>query len=502
MTYHSNELHRTPSIPTYTSSTVIKYMATRSPPNTHQSVRRSLDFSIPNVSRISSSDSLEHERFSETAMNYSDLDVHNRLQELQLQWLNKHTDKNASIIEKMFQTEIQTGRQRIENASRYKTDNERQLNDIHQATLANDELYQQLLAKRNAIHRELFDYQRQLAQNRAESEFLRHRIQMFHDEMEFYQLKNHSLDARKYKLQTDLDEEILAKQVLQMECEVLENEKITNEDIHLSSIDDLRNSIDLHRMGIKQPTSSFREQLNYEVRRMRSEYDRKMRLYRDEFHRKYELECHRLKISRQYSIPTVTREHERRLNDYQRDKREVDEQIHSIRGSFQELEGQIERLEKGIDRTQMMTEGVLNSRRRLLLLEQIIREKEQQLDAVIEMRRKFQEQAEYYQANLNRNPRRSILRPSKSCESINDESLLARFVDSSAERGLSTNDKHLIILSSDCEELNKLFHHFNINATAVIDILCNRNTPQRLQIRDTFRTLFGQVEYVFGLNWI
>lgn len=466
MNYYPRELHRTTSIPTYTSSTVIKYMATRNLcpnlSNSHQGIRRSLDFSTPigsfvsspNVSRISSSDSIDGtepedltkftDRFSETAMHYSDLDVQNRVQEMQLAWLDKNADKNASTIEKMFRTEMQSGRQRIEDASRYKTDHERQLNEIHRATLANDEHYQQLLAKRNAIHRELFDYQRQLAQNRAESEFLRHRIQMFNDEMEFYRLKNHSLEARKYKLQYDFDEEILAKQVLQMECEVLENEKITNEDIHLSSIDNLRNSINLHRIAIKQPATSFREQLNHEVRRMRSEYDRKTRIYRDELHRKYELECHRYKISRQYSIPTVTREHERRLNEYQLEKREIDGQISSIRGSFQELEGQIGRLEKGIDQTQTITEGVLNSRRRLVLLEQIIREKEQQLDAVIEMRIKFKQQLEYYRADLDRTsksteyPRKSILRTSKSCESINEEGLLARFVDSSAERGLHT----------------------------------------------------------------
>ena len=449
MSSHSEEVDRSTTVPTYRSTTVIKYMATRSLPpilsNSYPSIRRSLDFAVPmgslvsspNISRISSSDSIDvdedddlakfTDRFVETAVNCSSFDVQSRVQEMQLEWLDKNTDKNASTIEKIFRTEIETGRQRIEDTLRYKSDYERQLNDIHQATLANDELYQQLLAKRNAIHRELFEYQRQLAQNRAESEFLRQRIQMFNDEMEFYRLKNHSLAARKYKLQYDLDEEISARQVLQMESEVLENEKITNEDIHLSSLDDLRNSLDLHRIATRQPSTFFREQLNGEVRRIRSDYDRRIRLYREELHRKYELEFRRFKLSRQHSNRTVTHEHERRLNEYQREKQEIDQQISVIRGNFQELESQIGRLEKEIDQTQMMTEEILNSRRRLLLLEQIIREKEKQLDAVIEMRGKFQQQLEYHRTNLNRHsrsmeyPTKSILRTSKSYESIVDK---------------------------------------------------------------------------------
>ena len=122
---------------------------------------------------------------------------------------------------------------------------ETKLNETSRATLAYDEQYQQLLSKRNISSKELFDLERQIAQNNAESQFLQRRIHNFDDETKFYILKNRILYDRKVRLRYELDEEIFSQQSLKIELEVLENEKITNEDIHLTSFDDVYNSIDI-----------------------------------------------------------------------------------------------------------------------------------------------------------------------------------------------------------------------------------------------------------------
>jgi len=487
--YESQELDRPTTARSYKSTTVIKYIATRTLcpnlSNSFQGSLRNFDFipsplttshglaSLVENSRLSSLDSIngeltihEHrdlskltETLTETVLNCYNLDVHNRAQELQIEWLEKNANKNSIIIEKMFRTEIQTGRQLIEDTLRYKTDFEKQLNDIHQATLANDKHYQQLLAKRNMIHKELFEYQRKSAQNHAESEFLRYRIQMFNDEIQFYTLKNNSLQARKVKLEYEFNEEIFAKQILQMECEVLENEKITNEDIHLSVIDDIRGSIDINQIAAIQPSTYYREQLNHQIRQMRLEYNKKIQIYRDELHRKYELEFHWYEMYKQRSIPTVTKEHELKLEEYKREKNEIEQQISAIRGSFHELENRIEIFEKQIDQAQITTESISNSQRRLAMLEEIIREKERELDAVIRIRTKFKQQIESYREDVNRyskrieQPKKSILRASVSQELIIPratqliitqpkqasvaEGTLVRFTDFHAERGLN-----------------------------------------------------------------
>lgn len=463
-TYDSDELDRPTTAPPYKSTTVIKYMATRTLglnlSNSFQGSLRNFELTSsvsnfqpspittshglaslvesPPLSRMSSFDNIDgeltldehrdlsklNETLAENILHCCNLDVHNRAQELQLEWLEKNSNKNSLTIEKMFRTEIQTGRQLIEDTLRYKPDLEKKLNDIHQATLANDEHYQQLLSKRNAINKELFQYQRQLAQNRAESEFLRCRIQLFNEEIHFYKLKNNSLQARQIKLHYELDEEMFAKQVLQMECQVLENEKITNEDMHLSSIDDIRGSIDLNQITTIQPSNYYREQLNHQLRRMRLEYNKKLQIYRDELHRKFELESYRYNMYKSRPIPTVTKEHEQKLEEYKREKRDVDQQISSVRSSFNELVNQIEVLETHIDQVQITLESTFSSERHLIMLGQVIQEKEHELNEAIRLRTLLKQQIENYRDEAERKSKRTVPRKSILRSSVSQESLL------------------------------------------------------------------------------
>ncbi len=506
--YDLDEFDRPTTIPSYKSTAVIKCMTTRTlglnPSNSFQGSLRNFDLSnsgsnyfplpvttshglaalveSPTLSRISSFDNINGEltineyrdlsKITETLidniLHCCDLDAHNRAQELQIEWLEKNANKNSLTIEKMFRTEIQTGRQLIEDTLHDKSELEKKLNDIHQSILSSDEHYQQLLSKRNSINKELFEYQRQLAQNRAESEFLRYRIQLFNEEIQFYKLKNNSLQARKVKLHYELDEEIFAKQVLQMECQVLENEKITNEDMHLSSIDDIRGSIDFNQISTIQPSIYYHEQLNHELRRMRLEYNKKLQIYRDELHRKFELESYRYNMYKLRPLPTITRENEQKLEEYKREKKDIEQQISSIRSSFNELINQIEILEKKIDQTQISTESISNSQKRLTMVEQIIREKEQQLDEAIRIRTKLKQQIENYREEIDRKskritriastPKKSILRSASSQEfkiennqeqqplSLSsrptketplEEGTLVRFTDFDVQRGLN-----------------------------------------------------------------
>jgi len=458
--YDSDELDQPTTSPSYKSTAVIKYMATRTLglnlSNSFQGSLRHFDLSnsdsnlIPSsvttshglaslvegstLSRISSFDSIDgeliideyhdlsklNETLAEHILHCCNLDAHNHAQELQIEWLKKNANKNSLTIEKMFRIEIQTGQQLIEDTLRSKSDLEKQLNDIHQATLTNDQHYQQLLSKRNTTNKELFQYQRQLAQNRAESEFLRSRIQLFNEEIQFYKLKNNSLQARKVKLQYELDEEIFNKQVLQMECQVLENEKRTNEDIYLSSIDDIRGSIDSNQIATIQPSNYFREQLNHQLRSMRLEYNKKLQIYRDELHRKFELESYRYNMYKLRPLPTITKDNEQKLEEYKREKKDIEQEINSTRLNFNILVNQIEILEKQISQAKMTTGSISNSQKHLIMLEQMIHEREQQLNEAIRIRTTLKQQIKNYREAIDRFPkqsfkstsRRSILRSS------------------------------------------------------------------------------------------
>ncbi|CAF2540925.1 unnamed protein product [Rotaria sp. Silwood2] len=446
-------------------------------------------------------------------------DVHNRAQELQIELLHTNTNKNSSTIEKMFQSEIETGHQLINDASRYKSDLKKNLNDIHQVTVANDEHYQQLLSKRNTTNKEVFEYQRKLAQNRAESEFLRYRTQHFNDEMNFYTLKNNILQSRQVKLRYELDEEIFAKQVLQMELEVLQNEKITNEDVHLATMNDIRQSINFNQTATIELSNNYREQLSHELRRMKSEYEKKLQAYRDELHRKFELEYHRYQMQKSLPMPNALREHEINVEQLKRDKKDNEQQVRIVRENISHLQSQIETIEKRIIDERINTESITTLQRHLTMLQQIIRDREKQLDEAVQIRTTLKKKVENYQENINQYPKRIINNvyeteqlittttkqdtQKTNNQQIHSSSTIIHAIPPSLRpktnqtENLSLEEGTLVRFNDfnveqDCKELNTSLQKPNIDEIAVIRILCNRSVTQRLQIRDTYKNLFGQ----------
>lgn len=349
-----------------------------------------------------------HDKLADNILLSCYYDVYNRAEELQLDTLQKNSNKNTATIEKMFQGEMKASRQLIEDASRYKPDLKKKLDDIHQATLANDEHYQKLLAKRNAANKEIFDFQRKLAQNRAELEFLRWRMQFFTDEINFYTLKNNALQARQTKLRYELDEEIFAKQVLKMESEVLANEKITNEDLHLSNLDDARRGVDFQQIATSEAANQYREQLKLELRRMRKDYEKKLITFRDELHRKFDLEYHRYRIHKSIPAPTESREYEQTLEQIKQEKRKVEQDISSAHERNCELQGQIEALEKRIIEDRLSGDQEKSMTQRIAMLHQVIREREKQLKEANRTRKELKRRIDNFQELTNRYPRRIL----------------------------------------------------------------------------------------------
>lgn len=580
--YDSDELDRPTTATSFDSKTVIKYIAPRTlginHSNTFQGSLRNFTLAnvgsnlnptgptatttshglaslvhTPTFSTISPMQSIDGERaideyrelsklnqtLTDNVLLCCSLDAHNRAQELQVQWLQRHANKNSATIEQMFRTEIDSAKHLIYDARRSKPDLEQKLNDIHQTTLGNDELYQQLLSKRNTVSKDLFTYQRQLAQNRAEAEFLSARLQEFTDEIQFYTLKNNSLHARKVKLRYELDEETFAKQVLQMELEVLANEKITKEDVHASAVDDARGSIDLAEIATLQPSNFYRDQLSHESRRVRAEYEKKIEVFREEQHRRYELELHRYQMHKVRQVPLTNQEHEQKLTQNRREKKDVDQQIGTVRAAIHHLESEIEAVQRKINEEKRDEGPSRSAQRHLAALEQLVHDRERQLTEAMRERATLKQRINQYREKILQYPPQN-LRPfeqandtSAAALEVTEEQLtveqiklpknfpmatvyrsnvtsappneepsleggtLTRFAEFNVEQGSLPHSAftepfdHL-----DCDTLNKTFNAPSVDDGAVIRLLCNRSVGQRLQIREAYRARFSQVEFL------
>lgn len=343
-----------------------------------------------------------NEKLTETVLNCIDLDTHNRLQQLQIDWLKRHADFNTSTIEKLYRASIESAEEKVLNSKRSISTYESKIVETQKMGENNDQIYQQLLAKRTSAGRDLFNYQRKKAENTAEIEFLRGRVQHFNEEIQFYTLKNSVLDGRKGKLRYELDQDLYAVQVLQMELEVLKNDKISKEDSHRCTFDEVRDSVNIKQITAIEPSNSFRDHLAQELRRIRTEYEKKLEMHSEELHRRYELEAHRFQMQRFLPVPNAEQEHEQQMNIYRREKKDADQQITSYRSKNQEIESEIRALDKEVFNEKHYENVSSNAREQIAMLKKTIAEREQQLLEATNRRNQLKHKIERYRDQVDR----------------------------------------------------------------------------------------------------
>lgn len=479
------------------------------------------------------------------------LETHIRAQQLQIEWLNNHQTKNAATVQTMYQNEIDSAKKILQAKYEAKSQLEMKIKDVQETIASNEDQYQQILDRRNNFSKELFDVERQIAQNTAESKFLHRRVNHLDEESKYYIVRNQLLQARKARLRYDLDEDTFTAQALRLELDFLENEKITSEDVHSSALDDAQQTVETSQLPAMQPSKAFYELLSAEVQRIRTEFETKIESYREELHRRFELDLHRYQMQKSYSGNFVTKEHEVKLEMYQKEKQEVMQQMAGIRGKIDETINQIDKVEKDITAEKENQVTLFDRRKELSVLQQMMQEREKQLQEVLRNRANLKEQIEDYKDQLERYPkhiagkylkrssfseftqpsshvttrvvntenhgRRSVQElptytrpeegphspnesksdlsetPRAASISSNDEPVRTSFVQVKEfwEEGTLTGTTNFN-LKQDCDELHRLLAVVNIDEIAVIRVLCNRNVTQRLQIRDRYRSLFNQ----------
>ncbi|UJR35623.1 hypothetical protein I4U23_028373 [Adineta vaga] len=455
------------------------------------------------------------------------LDTHNRAQELQIEWLEKQGYENSSIIEKLFRNQIENAKKLQYQTSQTKPALETKFNSALKETSTNDKQYQQILSKRDQISKVIFDYERQIAQNSAECQFIQRRIRNLDDESKFYLLKNQALDARKIRLRYELDEERFARQALQTELKILEDEKITKQDIQITALDDIRKSIDIYQIAGFQPPNYYSDQLKQELQRIRDDYEKKIEVRREELHRNFELEFYRYKMDITRSTPKVSKEHEATLEEYQNARKDVYIQINIVRGNINELSSKINNIEQRMNSDKTGQHGLSERERYLTKLNQSIQERERQLNEILRIRKALKQQIENYRERLDRYSKHSHKRitfhegdlsfssinsprqTSSYRSSLQDISRYpndpipfrpirsispARYLERPAIKRSDT-DANLTRNSSvehDCRILHRLVNDSPIDELGIIRIICNRTLAQRLLIRDRYKDMFNQ----------
>ncbi|CAF0978722.1 unnamed protein product [Rotaria magnacalcarata] len=584
--YKSHEYDRITSAPPHDSKTIIKYIIPRvikpSTSNDSQGALRKIGWpkngsnypvaakthglaslvqnaTFPTVSPLHSINGeriIDEQRelsqlteiLGNTIVRHSSLLSNNHFLELLIQWFQKYRQDNGLIIEKMYKTEIESAKVIIRETLQQKAAVEKKCNDATKLTKASDIQYEQLLLKRNKYGQELFEYERKIAQNNAECQFLQRRLHHFDEENKFYLLKNKTLHDRKVRLRYELDEEIFSQHTLHMEREVLGTEKITTEDVHLTAFDALQNSINVTEIGCKQAWLHFTDQLNDEVQRIRSEYEKKLDIYREELHRNFEYQSYHFEMHKSTSTSNLTKEHRDKLEQYLQEKNETKLQLETTQANVNEMTLKINELERRIA-YEKQNHGI-NVKQKLETIQQTLQERERKLEEALRDRVEFKHKIEIYKAQLDRdsrqkldpyyNKRSTIHEVTSSLPATDSPSLKAPYRLSWSESKTEKNEQKIALpppppppqlvptitesksnyqetphdssmiqneesleegtltrfadfnSDLDCNHLYILLTNSHIEEVSIIKILCNRSIDQRLEIRDRYKQLFRQ----------
>lgn len=373
----------------------------------------------PNFTTISSIHSINGERFIDELRELSrlteilgnvilqccSLETYIRAQQLQIEWLLTHQNQNSSIIEVTFRTEIGSAKKLLQDKLALKGPLEKKCQELIVTVEANEEQYQQLLSRRNTFGQELFNLDRKITQNNGEAQFLQRRVNFLDEESKFLVMKNQGLQTRKARLRYELDEENFAQQALRAELEILEGEKITREDVHTSSLDEAQKSIDVSQLPAMQPSKAFQDHLTQEMVRVRNEFETKIQTYREELHRKFELDMHRYQIQKAYPVPTVKKEHELKLEQYNKERQDVTQQVAAVRGRIDEIRLQIQSMENQIQVERSSDHAITNIEKSLAALHGIIGARERQLEEAMRNRKALKKQIDIYREKLDRYPK-------------------------------------------------------------------------------------------------
>ena len=373
----------------------------------------------PNFTTISAIHSINGERFIDELRELSrlneilgnvilqccSLETHIRAQQLQIEWLLTHQNQNSSIIELTYRTEMNGAKKLLQDKLALKESLEKKCQEILVTTEANEEQYHQLLSRRKTVGQELFNLDRQITQNDSEAQFLQRRIRCLEEESKFYVTKNQGLLARKTRLRCELDEANFAQQALRAELEILEGEKITREDVHTSALDEAQKNIDICQLPTMQPAKAFQEHLAQEVMRVRNEFETKIQSYREELHRQFEFNLHRYQIHKTYPVPIVTKEHDLKLEQYNKERQDVLQQIACERGRIDEIRLQIQSMENQIQVAKSSDQSVTNIEKCLAARHGIIEARERQLEEAMRHRKTLKQQIDVYREKLDRYPK-------------------------------------------------------------------------------------------------
>lgn len=325
-----------------------------------------------------------------------------RDKEHQINVLNNKEGQSADTIRKIFNEKLEKLDNNLRKQKLNRNTLDKDFRDGEQTIGEQENIYERLLTKRNDIGNEIFENERKIAQNGAENLFLQRRIRDLQEECQFYLLKNQALEARKSRIRFELDEETFANQGLKLESELLEKDKISREDINANEIDKNRKIVQPSEISENVFSKSFRDDLMNEVQRIRNEFGKKTDAAREELHRKYDLAFHRYQMEKVASAPSTNKEQELQIERFLKQKQEVQEKLAGIQVQNENLEREIRSKIEQIHSTRDDFLSKRSNESNLRQIQNVLREKENQLAEALAARKTFKEQIDSYKQQMNR----------------------------------------------------------------------------------------------------
>ena len=343
-----------------------------------------------------------------------------RVQESHLERLKMNQGRNGLVVERLYHGQCE-GAKRVAHERRQNQKLlEKKFSEAEREIEGDEERYRVILDNRDEVQKELFEYERRVANNNAESQFRARRIGHMQDEVQFYEVKNQAFKARRDRLRCELEEAVCAQDSIKVQLDVLAEEKLSKEQAHAAELAAIQESIDVCELGSFQPSKSYVEQLNHDVQRLRKEYEKKSEACREELHRRFEFEMRRYYLQGPSLLPKVPNEVQHILIQYEQEKKDVQQQIASMNGRVYAITAQIKEMEDKLLQGRRDGKLTADDQERLAVFHQMVRDRERQLKDSIGVREALRRQIASYEKLLDGKSRQDAIGCCRKRASLHD----------------------------------------------------------------------------------
>lgn len=286
-----------------------------------------------------------NDKFAQYVEKVRFLEAQNRKLQMELEALQNRSGQGSSRIKEMYDIEMSEAKRLIDDTKRDAAAANVKTQQAEQDVRRQRDRYNQISGLRDADRKEIDSIQRQIAENEAQINLFRRRLEDLDDESRRYKTESQRLTSEINRLQNEIQNERFTKSSCDVEKYALEDELAFLKQTHEANLAELRSrsvSNDL------DPSQFFRNELSQAIREIRNDYETRVDSQRNDMQNKYSILFNEIVMKQQRSDanPLYNEQHRRQEERIRSEVAQTQNQNAYLRAQTQGVKNRIDDLQR------------------------------------------------------------------------------------------------------------------------------------------------------------